>query len=318
MGKLNIIDYKLAYDYYLECKDINKVQKHFKHRKELIRKEWNNLGLEYPIKRIYKTGYNLPTGPRINKSLDIDYFKIIDTEAKAYFLGLIAADGCVRIKKDKISGNSYVFSLSLQEQDKYILEILVSEIKHSIDLKYYKSKEVIAPSSKKVYQSTPAWRIDVHNRLFVENLFNQGIHPRKSTEGFGKLELPIKLRPHFIRGYFDGDGCIGLYHKTLNPIVYICSKTTNILDLIASWLPKSINTYRRIGEGEVTYLHIRRQSVLPFWDFIQPNDYRLVLQRKLNKFELFRTYVEQSTLANSVNSGKGENPNPEPSTIEIL
>jgi hypothetical protein len=68
----------------------------------------------------------------------------------------------------------------------------------------------------------------------------------------------------------------------------------------------------------MSYLYIKRQSILPFWDFIKPVDYKLVLQRKLNKFELFRTYVEQSTLANSVNSGKGENPNPEPSAIEIL
>lgn len=318
MGKLNIINYKLAYDYYLECKDINKVQKHFKHRKELIRKEWSNLGLEYPIKRIYKTGYNLPTGPKINRSLDVDYFKIINTEAKAYFLGLIAADGCVRIKKDKISGNSYTFSLGLQEQDKYILETLGLEIKHSMDLKYYKSKEVIVSSNKKVYQSTPAWRIDVHSRLFVENLFNQGIHPRKSTEGFGNLQLPIELRSHFIRGYFDGDGCIGVYQKAASPIVYMCSKTTGILDLIASWLPKEIDTYSRMNSAGITYLHIKRKSVLAFWDFIKPVDYKLVLQRKLNKFELFRTYVEQSTYANSVNSGKGENPNPEPSAIEIL
>jgi hypothetical protein len=318
MGKLNIIDYKLAYDYYLECKDINKVQKHFKHRKELIRKEWNNLGLEYPIKRIYKTGYNLPTGPRINKSLDIDYFKIIDTEAKAYFLGLIAADGCVRIKKDKISGNSYVFSLSLQEQDKYILEILVSELKHFMSLKYYKSKKVKINSEGKTYQASPSWRIDIHNRVFVENLYNQGMHPRKSIEGFGKINIPKELQPHFIRGYFDGDGCIGVYQKGASPIVYICSKTTDILDLLASWFPKNIDTYKRTRKEGMSYLYIKRQSILPFWDFIKPVDYKLVLQRKLNKFELFRTYVEQSTLANSVNSGKGENPNPEPSTIEIL
>lgn len=68
----------------------------------------------------------------------------------------------------------------------------------------------------------------------------------------------------------------------------------------------------------MNYLKIKRNSVLKFYDYIYSDFSKYFLKRKFNNFNVYRTYVERSTLANSVNSGKGENPNPEPSTIEIL
>lgn len=54
-----------------------------------------------------------------------DYFEKIDTEHKAYFLGLIVSDGCLHSKK----GRPKLVCLTLKDEDRYILEAFLTEIK---------------------------------------------------------------------------------------------------------------------------------------------------------------------------------------------
>ena len=56
-------------------------------------------------------------------AVDISYFETIDSTDKAYFLGFIAADGCVR----KPSHGPLVLSIKVSSRDE---EILVSFLKH--------------------------------------------------------------------------------------------------------------------------------------------------------------------------------------------
>jgi hypothetical protein len=51
------------------------------------------------------------------------YFHIIDTKAKAYLLGFIAADGSV-VK----SGNTRYLTITLKYEDKEVLEFLKTEL----------------------------------------------------------------------------------------------------------------------------------------------------------------------------------------------
>ena len=55
-------------------------------------------------------------------NFDENYFSNIDSKDKAYFLGLIVADGSVRNRK---------LDISLQEEDGYILKIFQSKIGHN-------------------------------------------------------------------------------------------------------------------------------------------------------------------------------------------
>lgn len=125
---------------------------------------------------------------------DSNYFHSIDSNNKAYFLGLLAADGTVNNKTTNIQ-------LSLQEQDGYLIEKLKEEIGYDGKLMYlnYNAKN-------------PNWSnqimLSICNQKIHDDLIKQGIVPNKSYN----LEFPNKLDPkyysHFCRGVLDGDGSI--------------------------------------------------------------------------------------------------------------
>ena len=121
--------------------------------------------------------------------LDENYFSNINTPAKAYFLGFLASDGC-------LWNDNYRFlvKLQLQKQDKHILELFSQEIKTNKPL-------IESPNGSQ-------FCIEVCSETMFKDLTNLGLTPRKTQV----YELQIleyeELMPHFLRGFFDGDGCI--------------------------------------------------------------------------------------------------------------
>lgn len=122
-----------------------------------------------------------------------NFFEKIDSEEKAYFLGLLYADGTLNLKNKLVS-------ISLQEKDKYILEYMLKYTHFSGSLK------MLEP--RKETHSATAY-IHIYNENFYLNAVKSGLLPNKSLIlTFPGLEiLPEQLISHFIRGYFDGDGC---------------------------------------------------------------------------------------------------------------
>ena len=122
-------------------------------------------------------------------TLNKNYFKNIDTEEKAYWLGFIAADGCVY----KMSKNAYRLQINLSAVDIGHLELFNDCIE---------SDYII--TQKKVNNSDTCI-LKISSKEFTDNLINLGITPNKSLI----VQMPNisqDLIRHFIRGYFDGDG----------------------------------------------------------------------------------------------------------------
>jgi hypothetical protein len=68
-------------------------------------------------------------------SINENYFKIIDTQKKAYFLGLLYSDGTLCLK-DKL------VAISLSEKDGYIIDEFIKDIKFTGILRIVKSKNI--------------------------------------------------------------------------------------------------------------------------------------------------------------------------------
>ena len=151
--------------------------------------------------------------------IDETYFDHIDSPNKAYILGFLYADGC------NTTGNK--IKLSLQVGDKEVLEKIRSELNYNKPLSYYK-RAFKNPKHQDMYE------LIIYNKHMSEQLTLLGCTPRKSlTLQFPKW-LSKELLPHFLRGYFDGDGSINRCARgaraTITSSYDFCSELHNILN----------------------------------------------------------------------------------------
>lgn len=215
---------------------------------------------------------------RISFGYDRDYFKKINTEEKAYFLGLLYADGC---------NTGKAFSIGLQEEDSYLIDKL------QIALKAEKIKTYTRKPQKLHHKSMRFFKIMSQN--MCADLNKLGLIPRKSLIlNFPTEEqVPKYLIHHFIRGYFDGDGCISWVKKPgRSPVITItgsdifCKTIYNIMEQIGV---KFITT-KRFKDISCTTLQVSGTfKINRFYNFIY-KDSTIFMTRKKEKFDnLFNT-----------------------------
>jgi hypothetical protein len=122
-------------------------------------------------------------------TLNHRYFDVIDSEAKAYFSGLLFADGCV----GRSGKNSWRTSIGLLLKDQHIVERLRQELNYS----------------GKLYLTKNRCSLRISSRYLGDSLIKLGCVPKKSLI-LRYPQIPLYLTWHFIRGYFDGDGCLSV------------------------------------------------------------------------------------------------------------
>jgi intein/homing endonuclease len=122
-----------------------------------------------------------------------NYFDIIDNEHKAYTLGFLYADGYNNEKKN-------IVKISLQENDIDILNKIKEPICPDKPLRYYIYKNNI--------NRKPQYSFVIDNSHISKKLSKLGVVQAKTFKIDFPNYLDDRLIKHFIRGYFDGDGCI--------------------------------------------------------------------------------------------------------------
>lgn len=119
-------------------------------------------------------------------SINENYFDVIDSEEKAYFLGLLSADGY-------IDSSEKTVCLALNQKD-------VDAI--------YKIKQATNCKNNITRTSTPnCVCLNMCSKHMVKTLSRYGI-VRNKSKILPFPELPPGLYRHFFRGYCDGDGCV--------------------------------------------------------------------------------------------------------------
>lgn len=165
----------------------------------------NILGIDVKQIRGKVSHLNLTSKKRqINET----YFDDINTPLKAYFLGFIYADGWIINNEE--TGN-YEFGMSLQSQDKYVLEKINEELGGKNIIYHQHPKEVLV-CKKQIAHSGHIDTLRVYSKKLVNSLIKNGIETNKSL----KDNYPIvddSLFFDFLRGYIDGDGCFYVDNK---------------------------------------------------------------------------------------------------------
>ncbi|TCI26640.1 hypothetical protein EVJ32_04515 [Exiguobacterium sp. SH5S4] len=125
---------------------------------------------------------------------DKDFFKVIDSEEKSYWLGFIAADGCII---DKTGAKA--LKITLKGEDKGHLEKFKNAIKANVPV-----REKIAKSNGKEY---PSCEIIIHSTELCNDIISYGIGHNK-TYAMSLTGINPAMMKHFVRGFVDGDGSL--------------------------------------------------------------------------------------------------------------
>lgn len=130
-----------------------------------------------------------------------NFFEKIDTEAKAYFLGYLYADGCVHSNTNRIT-------LALSEKDKPILEKFMEVINYTGRL--YEQAENSSIILGREVKRRKFFSLSLTSKKIHTDLIKLGCRPRKTTDlSFPASNIvPDIMMPHFLRGFLDGDGWI--------------------------------------------------------------------------------------------------------------
>ena len=221
---------------------------------------------------------------------------------KAYFLGLMFSDGNLYITKK----NNYAISLCLQEKDKAIIETFRDYIapEHKI---YFVNKQ----NSK--WHRQNQYKLLFYNAIIGKQLIKLGCIPAKSL----KLEFPIlekHLIRHFIRGYFDGDGCISSYKRkngynsfsiSLTSTQNFCIATKQILQTELNIAP---TLYMRFANGITAELSFGgNQQIYKFMNWLY-DDATVCLQRKHEKFLELKASLSQKPSHKTKSPGTCQEP----------
>lgn len=205
-----------------------------------------------------------------------NYFEVINTEEKSYFLGLLMADGCITKDYNK---EYNVVSLGLKSQDKYLIEHFIKQLGFT-GKPYIQSKE---QKSKSTFESSDGFfTISFLDRIMTEHLNKLGIVPNKT----GQETLPKlsgDMMPHFLRGFFDGDGSVFISNdKYLRVALYSSEKMCkDILDLL------NLNDRKIYPTQGVYFISFQKRDIVEnFYHYIYDNC-TIYMKRKKDKFDSF-------------------------------
>lgn len=235
-------------------------------------------------------------------SYNEDFFEVIDTEAKAYFLGLMYADGNVQKTQSKVCKNIQ-HKVTLGMLDKELLELFKRSINGNFPI-----KEKVIRNGKTFY------KLILTSKKMVEDLEDKGCIERKSLV----LRFPRiskELLPDFIRGYFDGDGSIfsstqrvkrnNATFSYTRPVIHICG-TKEFLESLLSVLELPITCLKKEKRRVTNCWYIRFDSyprVEKFYNFLYTNKV-IYLTRKKDKFELISKQRGSETIMGTPTRGK--------------
>lgn len=202
-----------------------------------------------------------------------DYFEDINTEKKAYFLGLLITDGNI-FDNYKTKSHPPNINLTLQEQDKYLLESLKNELKIK--------KEI-------THDGRGSCQLAVFSNKMAEDLKVFGIVPNKTFSIHFPILKEKRLMPHLIRGIIDGDGSISFYsrpnRKVHTKAVRLCSANPDFLNAVLDFLCKEIGTQKlnlyREKENLWSFAYRSKDDLEKIINYIY-KDSTICLERKRN------------------------------------
>lgn len=206
-----------------------------------------------------------------------DFFNVIDTEKKAYWLGVLFADGNITKKASK-SGQIIFSSKDKDWVEQFLLDVGSN---NSPNCEY-----------QKVFKKY-IWKAQITSAQMYKDLNNLGCTPSKTKT----IRIPVlddELIHHFIRGYFDGDGTVGAYKNLKNKDWKIlksgfCSGSKEFIIDLLKILPVKNKTIKQSGECFITQHSLH--DTLNLYKFMYENHTQCLNRKRQVFIDYLDTYI---------------------------
>lgn len=244
---------------------LNEVEKHF--------------NLSHPtVSKILKDVPKYSKAKINNPNLKERFFETIDSEEKAYFLGLLIADG--NVFQDE-TGRQASISITLNLEDKYML---------------LKFKEILNANTSVSQDGRGCGQIAIRSNIMAQDLKKYGVIPRKSSHTY-LPQIDDKYMNHLIRGILDGDGSIRAKQTTIQNrfthYIGFCG-THKLMEDISNYCNKLhlkvIPKVYDYADKELSDIKIQsKQDMYTFGEWLY-NNATIYLKRKKAKYDYFKDH----------------------------
>lgn len=254
---MNANDIDKAIDFYNQGNSMNATCRKFKTTNSTLKKIFINKNIYI---RNQKEQLILENKKRA-KQINHNYFSDLDY-VKCYYLGFLAADGCIRKDRNEIK-------ICLSSIDKDFLEEFKNNLNSETEIKTYITNNGFECCELRF--SSLQIKLDLAQYCIVVN---------KTKKGITMKNIPENFKLAFIKGYFDGDGCIVVNNNTKQIKISFTSHTIGILEEIKNYFNNGNIYLTQNGNYSLEFSTFPSLNILQkFYDLNTP-----CLLRKYNKY----------------------------------
>lgn len=261
-----------------------------------------------------KDNYPAYTNHVSKRRIRHDFFKNISIELQAYLLGFYASDGSADEKRKTMR-------VCLQQDDSEIVYLFKDTISSDARIYSIPPKEYTGREGVKI-QGHGAFGVDITSSVLIQDLVDLGFGYGKSHSELHLPNIDDKLLRHFIRGYFDGDGCITGHlarekgkSDRFRRYVQIDAKTNTLLLEIQKFFSENnikINLNYLKRDDMYRLSTSSKKEVTKIYHLLYDNS-NFYLSRKFNKFSHYVNtedlqLITEARNAQEVNVNESNNP----------
>ena len=203
---------------------------------------------------------------KIKMPLNDNYFKT-QSSNMAYILGILASDGTIKKDRNEIR-------LTLQRNDREILEKIHAELQMTRPIRDFEDRKGHLNSALIISSAT-----------IKEDLAKYNIIPAKTFNLIFPVQLERKYWIDFIRGFFDGDGCISL--KSDGHVVFsLYCACKDFLQVIIDFFNEEYNIPKKdiYKHGSIWKVEYAKKASKEIYQHLYTTN-SLYMQRKKDKFD---------------------------------
>lgn len=209
------------------------------------------------------------------KIYDKRFFEHIDTPEKAYYLGLIYADGCVQEGK---------MIITLKSSDRAVLDRLAELLGGAHQVQLRQTSGVLNGYE----YNTEIAALSICSQDFCKDLITHGVVQRKTYE----KEYPRceNYFFDFLRGFLDGDGCIYTHEREIQ--IIFTGSNYNFLRYINAQIKKEYSTHGSLSSPDRWRKRLcfsRRDEIITLLNRLYEDKNSPRIERKYKKFIDFLT-----------------------------